>query len=238
MRHCSPASCGWSRRRRDRRRRSSDSPTGCPGVFVPIVIAIAVATFRAWLVAGARWRPGAHRRRRGARHRLPLRPGPGDPHRDHRRHRPRRATRRAHQERHRAGECGPAQDAHRRQNRHADRRQACGYRRAAGEATPRASSCCASRRPRAGVDPSVGAGGARGGTRGRSRSRSRWSNSCSRAGKGVRGRLAGPRRRGGPRLARLPCRAGHRRGRCTRRRCCSARARRSSALRSAGACSA
>ena len=43
----------WSRRPRPARRRSSGWPTGSPGIFVPIVIALAVATLGFWLGTGA-----------------------------------------------------------------------------------------------------------------------------------------------------------------------------------------
>ena len=47
------------------------------GVFVPVVIALAVATLAFWLGAGAGANGGVHRRGRRADHRLPVRAGPG-----------------------------------------------------------------------------------------------------------------------------------------------------------------
>ena len=66
-------------------------------VFVPIVIALAVATLGFWLGVGEDRVGGVHRRRRRADHRLPVRPRPGHADGDHGRHRPRRAARRDHQ---------------------------------------------------------------------------------------------------------------------------------------------
>ena len=49
------------------------------GIFVPIVIAIAVATLGFWLGTGGGPGGGVHRGRGGTDHRLPLRPRPGHP---------------------------------------------------------------------------------------------------------------------------------------------------------------
>ena len=63
------------------------------GVFVPVVIALAVATLGFWLGTGAGVGRRVHRRRGGADHRLPLRPRPGHADRADGRHRPRRPAR-------------------------------------------------------------------------------------------------------------------------------------------------
>ena len=62
------------------------------GVFVPVVIALAVATLGFWLGTGG-GRRGVHRRGRGADHRLPVRAGLATPTALHGRHRPRRPAR-------------------------------------------------------------------------------------------------------------------------------------------------
>ena len=62
--------------------------------------------------------------RGGARHRVSVRVRACHAHGDHRRHRPRRAARIAHPQRGRAGTRRTPDDAHRRQDRHADRRRA------------------------------------------------------------------------------------------------------------------
>ena len=63
------------------------------GVFVPIVIALAVATLGCWLGTGDGVDRRVHRRRRRADHRLPVRAGPGHADRAAGRHRPRRPAR-------------------------------------------------------------------------------------------------------------------------------------------------
>ena len=63
------------------------------GIFVPIVIALAVATLGFWLGTGAEVGSGGHGRGRGADHRLPLRPRAGHADRAHGRHRPGRPAR-------------------------------------------------------------------------------------------------------------------------------------------------
>ena len=62
------------------------------GIFVPVVICIAIATFVVWFVAAAAGRAlhdGAGQLRLGADHRLPLCAGSGHADRDHGRHRAR-----------------------------------------------------------------------------------------------------------------------------------------------------
>ena len=66
-------------------------------VFVPVVIALAVATLGFWLGAGAGADDGVHRRGGGADHRLPVRPRPGHAHRAAGRHRPGRPAGHPHQ---------------------------------------------------------------------------------------------------------------------------------------------
>ena len=92
--------------------------------------------------AALRLRP--RRRGGGADHRLSLRARPRHADVDHGRRRPRRAGRRADQERRGAGAHGEGRHAGRRQDRHADRGQARGDRdRAGGRASTR-PSCCGS----------------------------------------------------------------------------------------------
>ena len=67
------------------------------GVFVPVVIGLAVATLGFWLGAGEAAGVRVHRRRRGADHRLPVRARARDADGAARRHRPRRAARAADQ---------------------------------------------------------------------------------------------------------------------------------------------
>ena len=96
------------------------------GWFVPAVIAIAVLTFHRLELLRARAasgpRPGECRGR--ADHRVSVRAGTGDADGDHGRHRTRRPSRRADQERRSAGDPGESRHAGDRQDRHADRRQA------------------------------------------------------------------------------------------------------------------
>ena len=66
-------------------------------VFVPVVIALAVATLGFWLGADAGAADRVHRRGGGADHRLPLRPRARHAHRAARRHRPGRPARHPHQ---------------------------------------------------------------------------------------------------------------------------------------------
>ena len=85
-------------------------------------------------------RPG--RRRVGADHRLPLRARARHADVDHGRRRPRRPRRRADQERRGAGAHGEGRHARRRQDRHADRGQAQGRRRARRSRPVGGASCC------------------------------------------------------------------------------------------------
>ena len=121
------------------------------GWFVPPVIAVAVLAFLAWSIWGPepRLAYGAGRRGVGAHHRLPLRAGPGHAHVDHGGRRPRRAGRRAHQERRGAGAPREGRHPRRRQDRHADRRQAQGGGRPDRVRGRRRTSCCGCRQPRA-----------------------------------------------------------------------------------------
>ena len=77
---------------------------------------------------GAAARPRPRRRRRGPHHRLPLRARPRHADVDHGRRRPRRAGRRADQERRGARADGEGRHPRRRQDRHADRGQARRHR--------------------------------------------------------------------------------------------------------------
>ena len=96
------------------------------GWFVPLVIAVAVARLRRLGDLGARAAPGLWPGRGGlgADHRLPVRAGPGDADVDHGRRRARRAGGRPDQERRSARAARKGRHAGRRQDRHADRRQA------------------------------------------------------------------------------------------------------------------
>ena len=90
-------------------------------VFVPIVIALAVATLGFWLGHGRDAVGRVHRRGRRADHRLPVRPRPGHADGDHGRHRPRRPARDHHQGP-RGARVDPAGRHHRaRQDRHRHR---------------------------------------------------------------------------------------------------------------------
>jgi Cu+-exporting ATPase len=104
------------------------------GWFVPAVIVVAIAAFAAWAWFGTGAADGVRprRRRERAHHRLPLRAGTGNPDVDHGRRRPRRAGRRADQERRGAGAHGEDRHAGGRQDGHADRGQAEGGRDRAG----------------------------------------------------------------------------------------------------------
>ena len=98
-------------------------------VFVPIVIALSLATLVGWLAAHGRRLGGVHRGRRRADHRLPVRARPRDADRADGRDGARRAARDPDP---RAG--GPRADAaghddRARQDRHRDRGQAGGRRR-------------------------------------------------------------------------------------------------------------
>ena len=101
--------------------------------FVPAVIVIATLTLRRLAglrpVAGAQLRAAQLRRR--ARHRVPLRPGPGDADGDHGRHRQGRRERRADPRRRRARDGAQAGHRRARQDRHHHRGQAARDRRRA-----------------------------------------------------------------------------------------------------------
>ena len=108
------------------------------GVFVPVVIGLAVATLGFWIGAGEEHRVRVHRRRRGADHRLPVRARAGDADGAAGRHRPRRAARAADQ-----GPGDPRVDAHgrhdrARQDRHGHDRPDGARRRRAAPDTDRA----------------------------------------------------------------------------------------------------
>jgi Cu+-exporting ATPase len=80
------------------------------GIFTPVVICIAIATFVVWFVAapaGVALHAGAGELRLGADHRLPVRAGAGDAHRDHGGHRQGRRARRADQGRREPGDGAP-----------------------------------------------------------------------------------------------------------------------------------
>ena len=115
------------------------------GWFVPAVIAVALARLRRLgdVRAGAALRLRAGRGGERADHRLPLRARPGDADVDHGRRRPRRAGRRADQERRSAGAHGKDRHAGDRQDRHADRGQAEGGRGRRRAPASTKARCCA-----------------------------------------------------------------------------------------------
>ena len=92
------------------------------GVFVPVVIALAVATLGFWLGAGRARDLRVHRRRRGADHRLPVRARPGDADGAAGRHRPRRPARHPDQGPGGARVDPPRRHDRARQDRHGDDR--------------------------------------------------------------------------------------------------------------------
>ena len=124
------------------------------GVFVPVVIGLAVATLGFWLGSGETADVRVHRRGRGADHRLPVRARAGHPDGAARRHGPRRAARPADQ-----GPRDPRVDTARghdraRQDRHGDhgahepgrRRSATAPRHCASPARSRTPPSTRSRR--------------------------------------------------------------------------------------------
>ena len=88
-----PGSPGGSRRPRTARPRSQRLADRVSGVFVPVVIALALGTLAVWLLARGGGVGGVHRGRRRPHHRLPLRAGAGDADRADGRHRARRPAR-------------------------------------------------------------------------------------------------------------------------------------------------
>ena len=94
------------------------------GVFVPVVICIAVVTFIVWLLAGQTVRLRAGARHLRARHQLPVRAGPGDAGRHHGRQRHGREKRHPVQNRRIARGNRQGADRRARQNRHHHRRRA------------------------------------------------------------------------------------------------------------------
>ena len=111
--------------------------------FVPVVIAIAIATFAVWFVAGPApaLTAGAGVRGGGADHRLPVRAGPGHPAVDHGRHRQGRP--RGHPDPLGRGPGDRAQTRHHRagQDRHHHRRQTRPHRRPGSRRAARGASC-------------------------------------------------------------------------------------------------
>ena len=98
---CSRRSCTWSREAQRSRAPIQGLADKVAGCFVPAVLGIALLTFVALGLAraGAAARVRHRQRRRGAHHRLPVRARAGHADVDHGRRRPRRAGRRARQER-------------------------------------------------------------------------------------------------------------------------------------------
>ena len=104
------------------------------GVFVPVVIALAVATLGFWLGAGRERDVRVHRRRRRAHHRLPVRARPGHADRAAGRHRARRAARPAHQGPGGARVHPPGRHGRARQDRHRHDRR--GWRSSTSSPSP------------------------------------------------------------------------------------------------------
>ena len=100
------------------------------------------STFVAWALVRARAAPGARagQRRRGADHRLPVRPRARDADVDHGRHRPRRRRRACSSRTPRRSRCSSGSTPRRRQDRHAHRGQAARRRGRAGGRTRRRAS--------------------------------------------------------------------------------------------------
>ena len=128
------------------RARSSGSPTRSPAGSCRRCIAVAVVAFVAWAIWGPepRFAYALVNAVVGADHRLPVRARARDADVDHGRHRPRRAGRRADQERRGARAAGEGRHARRRQDRHADRGQAGGRRPSSPAAGFDEASCCGS----------------------------------------------------------------------------------------------
>src|SRR6266496_2734640 len=118
------------------------------GYFVPAVMAIAVATFAIWFVAGPAPHPGAGVGGGGADHRLPVRARPGHPAVGHGRHRQGRPGRDLDPLRRGAGD--RAQAGHRRagQDRHHHRRPARPHRHQPGRPVGRGRTAHPGRRGR------------------------------------------------------------------------------------------
>ena len=147
------------------------------GWFVPAVIAVALAGVRRLgdVRAGAALRLRAGRGGQRADHRLPLRARARHADVDHGRRRPRRAGRRADQERRSARAHGKGRHAGGRQDRHADRRQAEGGRGRRPARLRRGAGAAACGQRRARQRASAG----RGHRRGRSRAQDRAWSPCA-----------------------------------------------------------
>ena len=143
---CWPASSRWSPTRSAVARPIQRLADQVAAWFVPAVLCRRVAGFCGLVDLGTRAaaRTCAHRSRLGAHHRLPLRAGPRHADVDHGRCRTRRAIRRPDQERRSARAHGKGRHAPRRQDRHADRRQAARRRHQHCRRTSTRKICCAS----------------------------------------------------------------------------------------------
>ena len=157
-------------------------------------------------------RPGGRGER--ADHRLPLRARARHADVDHGRRRPRRAGRRADQERRGAGAPGEDRHAGRRQDRHADRGQAQGDRDRCPARLRRGPSAAAGGQRRARQRASAGRGDRRRGKRAQARTRARARlRRAGRQGRDRHGRAPAP----GARHRRLPEGARYRQRRARRR---------------------
>ena len=134
------------------------------GIFVPIVIALAVGTLGFWVGSGAGLVDGVHRRGRGADHRLPVRPRPGHADRPHGRHRSRRPARHPDQGAGGARVHPPGRHRRARQDRHRHHRPDDVERRHRGRGRGRRRRAAAGRRPRGRLRASHRPGHRRGGS--------------------------------------------------------------------------
>ena len=184
-------------------------------VFVPVVIALSLATLGFWLGAGAPAVGGVHRGGGRADHRLPVRARPRDADRAAGRHRPRRAARHPDQGPRGAGVHAPGRHDRAGQDGHRDHRPDVPCGRRAGRRGAGRASCCGSparsrtppstRSPaRSPMPPASGSATCPAGHRVRLPRRAR----RARQGRGTRGRRRPDARVG--RLAARPARAARR----------------------------
>ena len=157
------------------------------GIFVPVVLAVAVATFLLDLRAGRR-HGRADRRGLGAGHRLPLRHGAGHAHGHHGGHRQGRGERHPHPQRREPGAGAPAAGGRAGQDRHAHPRRAGGDRPAPLDSEGRRGAAAPGRGGGEGLRAPAGGGDRAGRPR-----------AAGRAGR--TGRLRGPPRARGARPA-------------------------------------
>ena len=167
--------------------------------FVPVVLALALATFALWLAFGGMAGPAAGAGQRGqcADHRLSLRDGPRHARRAGDRHRPRGGTGRDFPSGRRAANPVRRQDGRLRQDRHADFGQAGADRNRRGRGLRRGAAAGARRRRRGAIGTSARPRSGRGGegASGAGRRTGRAFRLSSRAWRDRRGRRRKGRRR-------------------------------------------